>query len=82
MDAGEPSWGLSRSEGKEGEIVEFPDDGWIVTQMRGADFARMSMSKQLSLWAILRAQLSSGEQLAAVQAALAAQKTIPTSPGK
>ncbi|MGH8713154.1 MAG: hypothetical protein ACREYB_04005 [Casimicrobiaceae bacterium] len=61
------------------EIVEFPYDGWIMTQMRGADFARMSTSKQLSLWAILRAQLSSSEHLAA-QAALATAKTIPASP--
>jgi hypothetical protein len=62
-------------------MLEYPDDGLIMSQIRTADFARMSSSKQLSLWAILRAQLSSKKQLAA-QTPRAAQKTVRTSPDK
>ena len=57
-------------------MLEFEDDGLILSQIRGADFARMSTSKQLSLWAILRAQLSSKQHLAA-NAPLPTQKTVP-----
>jgi hypothetical protein len=62
-------------------MLEYPDDGLIMSQIRTADFARMSSSKQLSLWAILRAQLSSKKQLAA-QTRRAAQKTVRASPDK
>ena len=46
-------------------MLEYEDDGLIMSQIRTADFARMSTSKQLSLWAILRAQLSSKKHLEA-----------------
>ncbi|HEX3631110.1 MAG TPA: hypothetical protein VHZ01_01255 [Casimicrobiaceae bacterium] len=57
-------------------MLEFEDDGLIMSQIRGADYARMSTSKQLSLWAILRAQTSSKQHLAA-NAPPPAQKTAP-----
>lgn len=60
-------------------MAEYPEDGLIMSQMRTADFARMSTSKQLSLWAILRAQLSSKKQLAA-QAQRTVQKGVPAAP--
>ena len=60
-------------------MAEYPEDGLIMSQMRTPDFARMSTSKQLSLWAILRAQLSSKKQLAA-QTQRTAQKGVPTAP--
>jgi hypothetical protein len=60
-------------------MFEYSDDRLMLSQIRTAEFARMSTSKQLSLWAILRAQMSSKKQLAA-QAPLAAQKTVPASP--
>jgi hypothetical protein len=64
-------------------MVGYKDDALIVSQIRTADFARMSTSKQLSLWAILRAQLSSKKQLEAqTQAPPPGQKTIPASPAK
>jgi hypothetical protein len=62
-------------------MLEYPDDGLIMSQIRTADFARMSSSKQLSLWAILRAQLSSKKQLAA-QTPRVAPKTVRASPHK
>jgi hypothetical protein len=66
-------------------MFENTDDILVMSQIRTADFARMSSSKQLSLWTILRAQLSSKKQLAA-QAPVAgaapssAQKAVPASP--
>ena len=60
-------------------MLEYEDDGLIMSQIRTAEFARMSTSKQLSLWAILRAQLSSKKHLAA-QAPPSPQKTVPASP--
>jgi hypothetical protein len=65
-------------EAEESAMLEYPDEGLIMSQIRTADFARMSSSKQLSLWAILRAQLSSKKELAA-QAPASSQKTIPAS---
>jgi hypothetical protein len=62
-------------------MLEYKDDALIMAQIRTADFARMSTSKQLSLWAILRAQLSSKKQLEA-QTPPPGQKTIPASPAK
>ena len=62
-------------------MLEYEDDGLIMSQIRTAEFARMSTSKQLSLWAILRAQLSSKKQLEA-QAPTPAQKTVPASPAE
>jgi len=62
-------------------MFEYRDDGLMMSQIRTAEFARMSTSKQLSLWAILRAQMSSKKQLAA-QAPLATQKTVPASPAE
>lgn len=68
-------------------MLEYRDDALIMSQIRTADFARMSTSKQLSLWAILRAQISSKKQIEAEsqtppQAASPEQKTIPASPAK
>jgi hypothetical protein len=60
-------------------MLDYEDDGLIMSQIRTAEFARMSTSKQLSLWAILRAQLSSKKQLEA-QTPRPAQKTVPASP--
>jgi hypothetical protein len=60
-------------------MLEYRDDGLIMSQIRTSDFARMSTSKQLSLWAILRAQLSSKKHLAA-QAPPPPQKTVPAAP--
>ncbi len=62
-------------------MFDYPDDGLMMSQIRTADFARMSTSKQLSLWLILRAQLSSRKQIAA-QAPVMAQKKVPASPEK
>jgi hypothetical protein len=61
-------------------MLEYEDDG-LMSQIRTAEFARMSTSKQLSLWAILRAQLSSKKQLEA-QALPPAQKPVPASRAK
>jgi hypothetical protein len=64
-------------------MFENTDDILVMSQIRTADFARMSSSKQLSLWTILRAQLSSKKQLAAqtpVAAQNPAHKPVPTSP--
>lgn len=64
-------------------MFENTDDILVMSQIRTADFARMSSSKQLSLWTILRAQLSSKKQLAAqppVAVQNPAQKPVPTSP--
>lgn len=64
-------------------MFENTDDILVMSQIRTADFARMSSSKQLSLWTILRAQLSSKKQLAAqapVAAPSSAQKAVPASP--
>ena len=64
-------------------MLEYRDDALIMSQIRTADFARMSTSKQLSLWAILRAQITSKKQLEAqTQASPAGQKPIPASPAK
>jgi hypothetical protein len=63
-------------------MLEYEDDGLIMSQIRTAEFARMSTSKQLSLWAILRAQVSSKKQLAAQAAPPPAQKPVPTSPAE
>jgi hypothetical protein len=62
-------------------MLEYEDDGLIMSQIGTAEFARMSTSKQLSLWAILRAQLSSKKQLEA-QAPPPPQKTVPASPAE
>jgi hypothetical protein len=62
-------------------MLEYEDDGLIMSQIRAADFARMSTSKQLSLWAILRAQLSSKKHLATL-ASPPAPRTVPASPAK
>ncbi|HEV7412356.1 MAG TPA: hypothetical protein VGP14_01755 [Casimicrobiaceae bacterium] len=62
-------------------MLEYEDDGLIMSQIRTAEFARMSTSKQLSLWAILRAQLSSKKQLEA-HAPPPGQKTVPASPAE
>jgi hypothetical protein len=62
-------------------MLEYRDDALIMSQIRTADFARMSTSKQLSLWAILCAQLSSKKHLEA-QAPPPGQKPIPASPAK
>jgi hypothetical protein len=59
-------------------MLEYEDDGSMMSQIRTAEFARMSTSKQLSLWAILRAQVSSKKQLEA-QAPPPPQKAVPTS---
>jgi hypothetical protein len=68
--------------GAEGRLMlEYKDDPLIMSQIRAVDFARMSTSKQLSLWAILRAQLSSKKQLEA-QTPPPGQKPIPASPAK
>jgi hypothetical protein len=63
-------------------MLEYKDDALIMSQIRTAEFARMSTSKQLSLWAILRAQLSSKRQLEAQQAQTASpeQNPVPASP--
>jgi len=66
-------------------MFENTDDILVMSQIRTADFARMSSSKQLSLWTILRAQLSSKKYLAARPPAAAtaqssAQKPVPASP--
>jgi hypothetical protein len=72
---------LIQAEGR--PMLEYKDYALIMTQIRTADFARMSTSKQLSLWAILRAQISSKKQLAAqMQAPPPVQKAIPESPAK
>jgi hypothetical protein len=64
-------------------MLEYKDEPLIMSQIRTTDFARMSTSKQLSLWAILRAQLSSKKQLEAqTQAPSPGQKTFPASPAK
>jgi hypothetical protein len=65
-------------------MLEYKDYALIMTQIRASDFARMSTSKQLSLWAILRAQISSKKQLAAQTQSPppATQKPIPESPAK
>jgi hypothetical protein len=66
-------------------MFENTDDILVMSQIRTADFARMSSSKQLSLWTILRAQISSKKQLAAeAAAATQAQKSKPVraSPGE
>jgi hypothetical protein len=65
-------------------MLEYEDDGLIMSQIRTAEFARMSTSKQLSLWAILRAQLSSKKQLEAQppQPPPPPQKTVPASPAE
>ena len=64
-------------------MLEYRDDVLMLSQIRTADFARMSTSKQLSLWTILRAQLSSKKQVEAQTSAPApGQKTIPASPAK
>jgi len=64
-------------------MLEYKDDPLIMSQIRTADFARMSTSKQLSLWAILRAQVSSKKQLESqTQAPPPEQKAIPASPAK
>lgn len=54
-------------------MSEYTDDILVMSQIRTADFARMSSSKQLSLWTIFRAQISSKKQLLA-EAAAEAQK--------
>lgn len=69
-------------EAEERLMLEYRDDALIMSQIRTADFARMSTSKQLSLWAILRAQVSSKKQLEAQQAPPLGQKTVPASPAK
>lgn len=64
-------------------MFENTDDILVMSQIRTADFARMSSSKQLSLWTILRAQLSSKKQVAAqapAAAQSAAQKPVSASP--
>ena len=64
-------------------MLEYKDDALIMSQIRTTDFARMSTSKQLSLWAILRAQLSSKKQIEAqTQAPPPGQNTIRASPAK
>ena len=64
-------------------MLEYRDEALIMSQIRTADFARMSTSKQLSLWAILRAQLSSKKQLEAQASSPSpGQTTIPASPAK
>lgn len=70
-------------------MLEYKDEALIMSQIRTADFARMSTSKQLSLWAILRAQLSSKKLLEAqsqtstpTPTPTPGQKTIPASPAK
>ena len=64
-------------------MLEYKDEALIMSQIRTADFARMSTSKQLSLWAILRAQMSSKKQLEAqTHTPPPAQKPIPASPAK
>ena len=78
-DTAEPGRSLIEAEGR--LMLEYEDDGLIMSQIRAADFARMSTSKQLSLWAILRAQLSSKKHLAAL-ASPPAQRTVPASPAK
>jgi hypothetical protein len=62
------------------KMFENTDDILVMSQIRTSDFARMSSSKQLSLWTILRAQLSSKKQLAAQAPAPAVKKPVPTSP--
>lgn len=64
-------------------MLDYKDDPLIMSQIRTADFARMSTSKQLSLWAILRAQVSSKKQLEAqAQIPPPEQKPIPAAPAK
>ncbi|HEY7944515.1 MAG: hypothetical protein ACHP7M_11070 [Burkholderiales bacterium] len=60
-------------------MAKHRNDGLNVSQIRTAEFARMSTSRQLSLWAIVRAQISSKKQIAA-QGFAAAQKTLRMSP--
>ncbi|HKW81240.1 MAG TPA: hypothetical protein VJQ49_09550 [Casimicrobiaceae bacterium] len=48
-------------------------------QISMAEFARMSSSRQLSLWAILQAQMSSQKALAAKRER-SARKVLPLSP--
>jgi hypothetical protein len=63
-------------------MLGYEDGGLMMSQIRTAEFARMSTSKQLSLWAILRAQVSSKKQHEAQQAPPLGQKTVPASPAK
>jgi hypothetical protein len=64
-------------------MLGYEDGGLMMSQIRTAEFARMSTSKQLSLWAILRAQVSSKKHLEAqTQAPPPGQKAIPASPAK
>ena len=56
------------------------DDGGVsLGQISMAEFARMSSSRQLSLWAILQAQMSSQKALAAKRE-YSARKVLPLSP--
>jgi len=61
-------------------MFENTDDILVMSQIRTADFARMSSSKQLSLWTILRAQISSKKQLAAEAAAETRQQPPKSKP--
>jgi hypothetical protein len=64
-------------------MLGYEDGGLMMSQIRTAEFARMSTSKQLSLWAILRAQVSSKKHLEAqTHAPPPGQKTTPASPAK
>jgi hypothetical protein len=64
-------------------MLDYRDDVLMLSQIRTVDFARMSTSKQLSLWTILRAQISSKKQLEAqTEAPPPGQKTVPASPAK
>jgi hypothetical protein len=64
-------------------MLDYRDDVLRMSQIRTADFARMSTSKQLSLWTILRAQISSKKQPEAQTGAPPpGQKTVPAPPAK
>lgn len=56
------------------------DDGSVsLGQISMAEFARMSTSRQLSLWAILQAQISSQKELEA-KCERSARKVLPLAP--
>lgn len=64
--------------GVEAAMPKRQDGGVSLGQVPMAEFARMSTSRQLSLWAILRAQISSQRHLA--QCDCADPKALPLAP--
>lgn len=60
-------------------VFKHRDAGPSLGQIPMAEFARMSTSRQLALWAILRAQISSQKRVAA-RSDCASPKALPLSP--